>query len=104
MQGNEKFGEGRKWFEVDGKEWKERRAKRKEEGRLKFESNFRVYLHFFQNSLSADYGTFICDNCNRKFYHSPSDVYYGAKKEYSSCCGHCVNRKMALNRQEEVYN
>ncbi len=99
----EKFGDGREWFEMNADEYKQMILKRKEENRLKFESNYRVYLYFFSESLGADYGTFNCDSCGREFYHSPSTVYLGAKRKYSCCCGHCVNTLMIRNKQEEVY-
>jgi len=75
----------------------------KEKGKLKFQSTYRVFLHFFSESLHADYSTFSCDSCNRTFYHSPSTVYLGKDKKYSSCCGYCVNTMMQRNGQEEVY-
>jgi hypothetical protein len=99
----EKFGDGRQWFEMDGKRFKEFRAEIKKERRLKFEQNYRVHLHFMSESLRADYGTFNCDNCKREFYHSPSTIYKGSEKKHSNCCGHCVNNLMNWNKQDEVY-
>lgn len=100
----EKFGDGRQWFEMDGKRYKEFRAERKAERKLKFEQNYRVHLHFMSQSLHADYGTFNCDKCDRTFYHSPAVVYKGSEKKYDNCCGHCVNNMMHWNRQDEVYH
>ena len=99
----EKFGDGRQWFEMDGKRFKEFRAEIKEERSLKFEQNYRVHLHFMSESLQADYGTFNCDKCDRTFYHSPAVVYKGSQKKHSNCCGHCVNNLMNWNKQDEVY-
>ena len=101
---NEKFGDGRQWFEMDGKKHKEYRANIKEERKLKFEENYRVHLHFLSERLGADYGIYNCDKCKREFYHSPSYVYKGAEEKYSNCCGHCVNNMMESNRQDQVYN
>ncbi|WP_156033053.1 hypothetical protein [Sediminibacter sp. Hel_I_10] len=99
-----KFGEGREWFEQTAEQYKARRAERKKERRLAFESNYRIHLHFMQHSFHADYGTFSCDCCQGKFYHSPCDVYYGSKKIHSSCCGRCANHLLTSNRQEPVYS
>lgn len=104
LRRSEKFGDGRQWFEMDGKRFKEFRAKIKAERKLKFEQNYRVHLHFMSQSLHADYGTFNCDKCDRTFYHSPAVVYKGSEKKYDNCCGHCVNNMMHWNTQDEVYH
>lgn len=104
LKSSDKFGsEYSEWLRQTPEEYKERVKKRKDEGRLKFESQYRVYLHFFQNRLGADYGNFECDKCERTFYHSPSEVYKGKEKKYSNCCGNCVNSIMRRNQQEEVF-
>lgn len=103
LRRNDKFGSGRNWWEVNAQEYKKRKLQEKENRKQEFENNYRVFLHFFQNSLRADYGTWICDKCARTYYHSPSDVYLGTKKKYESCCGHCVNTLMIRNGQDEVY-
>ena len=52
---------------------------------------------FLRTSLDNDYGSFVCDKCNREFYHSPSTITYGVdgeeekKQIYNCCCGHCTN-------------
>lgn len=103
MDSKNKFGDGRNWWEPTAAQWTERRNKAKEERRQKFESTYHIALHFMQNSLSADYGTFHCDSCECKFYHSPSDVYLGSVKLHSNCCGYCVNTLLSRNGQEELF-
>ena len=66
------------------KQYKERIEKQKLEAKEKFESNYRIALWFYSESLTADYGTHQCDKCSRTYHHSPSEVYLGAKKEYSN--------------------
>lgn len=46
---------------------------------------------FLSNSLTADYGTYTCDNCQGPFHHSPSTIELGEKTVYNCCCGHCTN-------------
>ncbi len=104
LKRNEKFGEVPYFMKCDPKRYKERRLKEKEEGRIKFESNYRVELWFFSESFRADYGTYQCDKCKSQYHHSPSNVYLGVKKEYSNCCGHCVNNMLQHNGQETVYS
>jgi hypothetical protein len=100
----EKFGEIPYFMKIDPARWKERDLSRREVGRLKFESNYRISLWFFQERFNADYGTFKCDKCKSTFYHSPSEVRLGTKIEYSCCCGHCVNNMLTFNKQETIYN
>ncbi|WP_214112480.1 hypothetical protein [Aequorivita echinoideorum] len=99
-----KFGWGRHFWEFDAKEYIEKQAKYKQAKKDKFETAYRIHLHFFQNSFSADYGTYNCDRCKRQFHHSPSDVYLGSKKKFSHCCGHCVNTLLERNGQETIFN
>lgn len=100
---NKKFGSGRDWWEPTAEKWCERKREQKLERKKKFDSNYRISIHFMQTSLSADYGTFYCDRCKSKFYHSPSDVYYGAELLYTNCCGNCVNKLLSRNNQDEIF-
>lgn len=104
LRRNRRFGEVSEWMKADPEFYKKQKRKSKEEGKLKFDSNYRVYLHFMSESLSADYGTHTCDKCSRTFHHSPATVYLGKKKKYSNCCGYCVNNMLSWNRQELVYH
>ncbi|WP_338765915.1 hypothetical protein WAF17_02650 [Bernardetia sp. ABR2-2B] len=86
------------------KEYKRRVAERKKEGKEKFDNSYRAIPLFWQTSLGADYGEFICEHCKSTFYHSPSELYLGKDKLYNCICGHCVNIKMSQNGQEEIFN
>ena len=103
LRRNEKFGAAPHYLKLDGKRYTERKLKQKEEGRIKFESTYRVALWFYSESLTADYGTHHCDKCSRKYHHSPSSVFLGAKKVHHHACGYCVNSILRFNRQEEIY-
>lgn len=85
------------------KNYTERIKKQKEEAKNKFDSRYRISLWFYSESLTADYGTHQCDKCSRTYHHSPSEVYLGAKKEYSNACGYCVNNLLEFNRQETIF-
>nr|WP_321357204.1 hypothetical protein [uncultured Draconibacterium sp.] len=98
-----KFGEGRLWFEQTAEQWKQWRLDIKKERRLQFESTIQIALYFLSESLRADYGTYTCSRCGSTFYHSPCNIYRGAKKEYECCCGHCANRILMNNGQEAIY-
>lgn len=78
--------------------------KYKLEGNRKFQSEYRIAMWFFSESLRSDYGTHTCDKCESTFHHSPSTVYRGVNKEYECCCGHCVNSLLRWNNQELIYN
>lgn len=58
---------------------------------------------FLQTSLDADYGTFVCEKCNREFYHSPSSISLDGKKVYDCCCGHCANTIISRDWNETPY-
>jgi len=97
------FGKVPYFLKLDPKKYTERRQKEKEEKRIKFENTYRIALWFYSESLTADYGTHHCDKCSSQFHHSPSEVYLGAKKQYSNACGYCVNNLLDFNRQETIF-
>lgn len=104
LRSKEKFGDGYSEWRMETPEKYTKRIKSiKDKRRIEFESTYRVRLHFFQNRLNADYGTFRCNKCGSTFHHSPSTVYLGAEMQYLDCCGHCVNSIMRRNQQEEIY-
>lgn len=77
----------------------QRKAKRTEELKTKH----RYSPWFLQTSLEADYGTFVCEKCNRKFYHSPSGISINSKKVYDCCCGYCTNEIIKQDWSETPY-
>ena len=84
-------------------EWIERRDKRKAKLREKFETTYRVQLHFMSESLGADYGTYHCERCKSKFHHSPSTLFRGPIKIHEITCGNCVNSLFTRNGQEAIF-
>jgi hypothetical protein len=97
------FGTVPDWLKLEYKYYllhkKEQKAKRKKE----FETNYRVQVHFMQTSLSADYGSFSCEKCNRNFYHSPSTILLGKALLYKTCCGYCVNDMLSISGQKQLF-
>ncbi|MCZ8020205.1 MAG: hypothetical protein O9302_03240 [Cyclobacteriaceae bacterium] len=97
------FGTVPDWLKLEYKycllHKKEQKAKRKKE----FEKNYRVQVHFMQTSLSADYGSFTCEKCNRNFYHSPSTILLGKALLYKTCCGYCVNDMLSISGQKQLF-
>ncbi len=67
------------------------RLKQKEEKRQAFLTKYRYNIWFYSNSLTADYGTFTCNICSVKFYHSPARIYLAGKIIHDCCCGNCTN-------------
>ncbi len=60
-------------------------------------------MWFMQNRLGADYGSFLCDKCDRRFYHSPSTIYHDHQEKYSCCCGYCTNEMIYRDWGEKPY-
>lgn len=79
------------------------RLERKERGRQDFLTKHRYAPWFMQTSLSADYGTFVCDRCGGTFYHSPSTITLAGKTVHKCCCGHCTNTIINRDWHEEPY-
>lgn len=79
------------------------RLQRKKERAEELKIKHRYAPWFLQTSLDADYGTFVCDKCNRQFYHSPSSISLNGKKVYDCCCGHCTNIIIGRDWDETPY-
>lgn len=75
----------------------------KASNKQKFDTTCRYAPWFLGTSLSADYGTFTCDRCRSKFFHSPSTISLGTKEEYNCCCGNCTNLLVYSDHQETPY-
>lgn len=67
------------------------------------ESKHTYDLWFIQAILEADYGSFTCDTCGRKFHHSPSTIYFNHEVKYTCCCGHCTNQIILNDWNEKPY-
>lgn len=77
--------------------------KKKADGKAAHQTKHKYEPWFLGTSLEADYGTFTCDKCNRKFYHSPATITFAGKTIYNCCCGHCTNIIMVQDWGEEPY-
>lgn len=88
----EYFGKGNtpRQTEYNLHNWQRRQDKKKEAAET-FRRSYRVGLWFLQESLNADYGSFTCQSCHTTFYHSPRNVYQGAKQLYNCVCGNCAD-------------
>lgn len=84
--------------------WKRKETDRKEQGRQKFLTTRYFAPWFMSNSLGADYGEYVCDNCNRTFYHSPSTITKAGKKIISCCCGYCTNQIIKADHGNEPFD
>ena len=79
------------------------RLQKKKERADELKTKHRYSPWFLQTSFGADYGTFVCDKCNREFYHSPSGSSLNGKKVYDCCCGHCTNEIIGRDWSEKPY-
>lgn len=80
------------------------RMKEKEKRAKEFRAKHRFDVWFMQTSLSADYGSFICDKCNRNFYHSPARITLAGKTIYNCCCGYCTNEIVGQDWEKTPYH
>lgn len=104
LKHNKKFGEVPSWFYLEYDSYNRLLASRKAERKANFENTHRIRVWFLQTSLSADYGSFVCNKCGSTFYHSPTEVKLGKSVKYTCICGDCVNSIVTRDGGKMVFH
>lgn len=97
------FGRPSKYILMTSQQYLKSEKERIEKGRHRFLNLHTYGTWFYQTGLHCDYGTFTCEICGSKFYHSPSRIRKAAKVIYNCACGHCTNEIINADYGKQPY-